>query len=106
MPAAKPAVLTCALLAGCALSADPAATAERPMALMDAYLIAHGMAASYAGMPDADPAVVEQLARLDMRAEAAVQSMARRRHADLAATAQAVAALTDYAARQSAAAAP
>ncbi len=90
----------CLLLAGCALS-DPVAVSEQPRALVDAYLIAHGMAAGYAQGPQADPAVVEQLARLDSRAAQAVRSLARA-PGNLSATAEAVAALTDYAARQSA----
>ena len=93
----------CAVLAGCAFSpVDPAAVAQRPMALVDAYLIAHGMAASYVETPDADPAVVLQLERLDRRAADAIRLLAQRRGADIDATAQAVAALTNYAARQSA----
>ncbi len=82
---------------GCALSPDARETAAlRPQALVDAYLIAAGMAASYASSPDANPAVVLQLARLDLRAAAAV------RQRDTTALADAVAALTAYAARQTA----
>ena len=92
-------ICLCLLLAACA--ADPVADAQRPRALVDAYLIAHGMAASYAQAPQADPAVVEQLGRLDIRAAQAVRSLARE-PGNLSATAEAVAALTDYAARQSA----
>jgi hypothetical protein len=95
-------IAICTVLAGCVLSAtDPTATATRPLALMDAYLIAHGMATSYAENPQADPGVVLQLARLDHRAALAVRSLEQSRGADLDATAEAVAALTDYAARQS-----
>ena len=83
---------------GCALSPDAQETAAlRPVALLDAYLVAHGMAASYASSPSADPGVVLQLARLDLQAAAAV----RTRNQD--ATARAVAALTAYAASQTAA---
>ncbi len=103
-------VLICAavgaLVSACAIGPDDQAeTAHRPQALLDAYLIAHGMAAGYAESPNANPAVVLQLARLDMRAAASVRALARPRNADIDATANAVAALTDYAARQSTAAA-
>jgi hypothetical protein len=95
-------VSICAVLAACTGSlGEQAAAAHRPQALLDAYLIAHGMAASYAESPDANPAVVLQLARLDMRAAASVRSLDRPYKADIDATASAVAALTDYAARQS-----
>lgn len=95
---------TCAVLLGCAVGMDDqSATVQRPLAIMDAYLIASGMAASYASMPEADPAVVTQLARLDMRAADAVRRLARRPDADPSATVQAVSALTDYAAAQAAA---
>jgi hypothetical protein len=67
--------------------------------LLDAYLIAHGMATSYAESPNANPAVVEQLRRLDLRAQKSLQALGAR--GDMDATANAVAALTDYAARQS-----
>lgn len=77
-------VLLGVICAGCAIrspSADPAA-------LQDAYLIAHGMAASYVERPDANPAKVQQLVLIDSRATAAMRAQ------DGAAVAAAVAALT------------
>ena len=86
------------LCAGCALSpSEREDAALRPAALVDAYLVAHGMAFSYANSPDANPEVVLQLARLDLQAQKAVRAQ------DSGASADAIAALTDYAARQSAA---
>ena len=76
---------------------------SRPQVLLDSYLIAHGMATSYAQNPDANLAVVQKLARLDHRAADAVRALAHR-GGDVSGTAEAVAALTDYAARQTAAA--
>jgi len=67
--------------------------AANPAALQDAYLVAHGMAASYVERPDANPDVVQQLVVLDARAAQAMRSQ------DNAATAMAVAALTTLAAR-------
>jgi hypothetical protein len=87
-----------------ALPEGQAATGHRPQALLDAYLVAHGMAASYVESPDANPAVVEQLRTLDMRAAAALRSLGRPSGADMATTANAVAALTNFAAAQSTAA--
>ncbi len=102
MRLATTAALLCVALAACAISRDDSTgVAQRPQALLDAYLIAHGMAASYVEAPEADPAVVMQLYKLDMRAAAAVSSLGKRPDGDLSATAGAVAALTDYAARQS-----
>lgn len=71
-------------------------------AVRDAYAIAHGMAFSYAGSDDAEPAVVAQLVRLDARALEAVRSMERSPQgaAQARETADAVAALTEFAARQ------
>lgn len=87
------------VLAACALI--PAAPSSgNPRAIMDAYLIAHGMVRSYAERPEADPAVTAQLDRLDERARAEIRSLTRGRGGDAAATARAVSALTDYAARQ------
>ena len=74
---------------GCALQSAP-----EPASVRDTYLVAHGMASSYARRPDADPAVVQQLAILDERAAIAVQGQ------DNAAMANTVAALTSFAARQ------
>ena len=92
-------LLACLLCASCALTPSAKEDAAlRPVALLDAYLIAHGMAASYASSPDANPDVVLTLARLDIKAQLAV------RRQDGAT--DAIAALTDYAARQSAAFAP
>ncbi len=85
----------CALLPGSA-SNDP----QQSAALMDAYLIAHGMAESYVDSPDADKAVVARLDSLDSRARAAVRAMAQPTGGDAKATEEAVAALSDYAARQ------
>ena len=94
----------CIVVAGCAISPEEQDDAQRrPQALVDAYLVAHGMAMSYAKSPNAKPDVVLQLARLDMRAAASVRALTR--STDMAATASAVAALTDFAARQSAASA-
>ena len=59
------------------------------------------MAASYANSGTADPAVVNQLARLDRKAALAVQSMSQVPNSDEAATAAAISALAGYAARQS-----
>ena len=73
-------------------------------AVRDAYAIAHGMAFSYAGSDDAEPAVVAELVRLDARALDAVRLMERSPQgaAQARETADAVAALTDFAARQTA----
>jgi hypothetical protein len=93
----------CAMLTACA-AASPWQQAEadrRPEALLDAYLIAHGMAASYAESPGANRAVVAQLRSLDMKAAQAIRELARPYPVNVEATAEAVAALTDYAARQS-----
>jgi hypothetical protein len=97
-------MLSCAALAGCAASPwNQQQASRRPDALLDAYLIAHGMAASYAESPEARPAVVLQLRTLDIKAAEAIRTLAQTQTADMAATAEAVAALTDYAARQSSA---
>ncbi len=85
------------LCAGCALSPSAQEDASlRPAALVDAYVVAHGMAISYASSPEANPDVVQQLARLDLQAQRAVRAN------DSGATAEAIAALTEYAARQTA----
>ena len=96
------AAAACASLVACDFGGGFEA-ASRPQVLLDSYLIAHGMATSYAENPDANLAVVQELARLDQRAADAVRALARR-DGDLSGTAEAVAALTDYAARQTAAA--
>ncbi len=79
---------------GCALLPLRENPAMREAALHDAYLVAHGMVTSYVERPDANPSVVQQLEVLDNRAEAASRTD------DSTATAEAVAALTTYAARQ------
>jgi hypothetical protein len=96
-------VTACAVLSACAASPWQRAAADhRPEALLDAYLIAHGMAASYAESPAARPGVVLQLRTLDMNAQHAIRALANPYPSNVEATAQAVAALTDFAARQSA----
>jgi hypothetical protein len=93
----------CAILAACAASPwQHEASDHRPEALLDAYLIAHGMAASYAESPGARPSVVLQLRTLDMNAQRSIRHLATPYPSNVEATAEAVAALTDYAARQSA----
>ena len=94
------AVMTVVAVVACA-SGEQAAISPGPMALVDAYLIAHGMAASYANSGTADPAVVNQLARLDRKAAEAVQSLSQVPNSDQSATAAAISALAGYAARQS-----
>jgi hypothetical protein len=93
------AALLCLLLSACAtMGGDP--DRHSPYAIYDAYLIAHGMAESYDERPDADPVVLRQLATLDMRAHRALIDLARAPDGNADATARAVAALSDYAARQ------
>jgi hypothetical protein len=84
-------------MSACTLSDDPA-MGSNPSAIRDAYLIAHGMAVGYSDQPHADPKVSAELARLDAEAAAAVRGMEGTGSADD--SARAVAALTDYAARQ------
>jgi len=94
-------IMCLGILAACALlpgSGDGA----NPVAITDAYLIAHGMARSYNDRPEADPAVAAQLARLDAEAGQAVEALTSARGGDAAASARAVAALTDFAARHTA----
>jgi hypothetical protein len=92
----------CALLGACAASPWQQAEADRrPEALLDAYLIAHGMARSYAESPGAREAVVAQLHSLDIKAAQAIRDLVQPYPVNVEATAEAVAALTDYAARQS-----
>jgi hypothetical protein len=102
MRVSLPILLCCAVLAAsCAASPwEQADDARRPEALLDAYLIAHGMAASYAQSAEAKPAVVLQLRDLDMKAAQSFRDLTRASTANVAATAEAVAALTDYAAHQ------
>jgi molybdopterin biosynthesis enzyme MoaB len=98
----RPLIFACCLITGgCALTQDDGA-ARQPLAILDAYLVAHGMAASYVENPDADPAVKAQLVTLDLKARDAVRTLthAGDGFADEDATARAVSALTDYAARQ------
>jgi len=93
------AALLCLLLTGCALL--PAGGDRRnPMAIYDAYLIAHGMAISYDERLDADPAVSHELATLDARAHRALLDLARGQTGDPDQSARAVAALSDFASRQ------
>jgi hypothetical protein len=88
------------LAAACALSTNNDSQ-QGKLAVLDAYWIAHGMAESYGESPDADPAVTEQLAKLDDRARA-IRDLAATNDADTADTERAVAALSDYAASQTA----
>ncbi len=93
-----PIFFTCVAVASCASSpGDEYDPGMRRQALMDAYLIAHGMAGSYARSRHASPQVVAELARLDRRA----RSLASNPQTDESSTAEAVAALSNYAARQS-----
>jgi hypothetical protein len=93
-------VFLCCLAAACALRSNDE-NQQGKLAVLDAYLIAHGMAQSYRESPDADPAVTEELARLDARA-AAIRDVAQSGGADTADSERAVAALSDYAASQTA----
>ncbi len=96
---AAPLAFLCAIAAACALM--PARSADQsPLAIMDAYLIAHGMVESYADQPDADPAVTAELARLDEKAAAAIRDLRRDGSGGEDASERAVAALSDYAASQ------
>jgi hypothetical protein len=95
-------LLGCALLAGCAASPwQSGNVSHQPEALLDAYLIAHGMAASYAQSDDARADVVMQLRSLDLKAAQSIRDLGRAPSGNVEATVEAVAALTDYAARQS-----
>ena len=83
------------LLTGCVMSPDERETAAlRPAAQLDAYLMAHGMVRSYLQSPEADPALVQQLVDLDIRAAASIRAP------DAGARASAIAALADLAARR------
>ncbi len=94
-------LLACASLAACGASPwQRMNDAWRPDALLDAYLIAHGMAASYATSPGARPEVVVQLRTLDIKAARSIRALTQKPSSNVEATAEAVAALTDYAARQ------
>ena len=90
-------ICLCGGVAACS-PMDDGAPGSNPSAIRDAYLIAHGMAEGYSGEPQADPAVLAELARLDAEAAAAVRTMDGNGSPDD--SARAVAALTDYAARQ------
>ncbi len=94
-------LLGCALLAGCAASPWQSGATHQPEALLDAYLIAHGMATSYAQSDEARADVVMQLRSLDYKAAQSIRNLGRARSGNVEATVEAVAALTDYAARQS-----
>ena len=91
--------LFCLLLTGCASLSWQAARHD-PNAIFDAYLIAHGMVRSYEERVDAAPAVTLELQRLDVRARLALVDLARAPDSDADDSARAVAALTDFAARQ------
>jgi hypothetical protein len=93
-------ILICCVAAACAWQPN-SDRQEGKLAVLDAYLIAHGMAESYRESPDADPAVAQELARLDARA-AAIRDVAQSGAADTADSERAVAALSDYAASQTA----
>ena len=96
------ALLTAAvcLLGSCAPMGDGEDTAYRPQVILDSYMIAHGMAASYVQNANASPTVVQELFRLDQRAALAVHALAQRQGADPSESANAVAALAGYAASQ------
>jgi len=94
-------LLSTALFAACAWLPDQM-VGHSPAAIRDAYLIDHGMAESYSERPDADPQVLAQLQTLDQHAAAAVGAMATTGSFNPDDTARAVAALTDYAAQQTA----
>jgi hypothetical protein len=87
----------CGVIAACSFIDNPA-PGSSPSAIRDAYLIAHGMAEGYSAQAQADPQVLAELARLDAQAAAAVRGMGGNGSPDE--SARAVAALTDYAARQ------
>ncbi len=93
-------IILCSIAAACAL-APGEDERQGKLAVLDAYWVAHGMAQSYGESPDADPAVTGELARLDARARA-IRDQAQSSGADTADTERAVAALTDYAASQTA----
>jgi len=93
------AAVVMALVAACTLMPQQA-VGHSPAAIRDAYLIAHGMARGYGERPDADPKVLAQLQMLDLQAAQAVRSMVTTGNATPDDTARAVAALTDFAARQ------
>ncbi len=95
------AVLFCLMLSGCAVMPWQIDRHD-PRAIFDAYLIAHGMVLSYEERSDADPTVTLQLSRLDQRARHALVDLARAPGSDLDPSARAVAALSDYAASQTA----
>jgi hypothetical protein len=96
-------VTACSVLSACAASPWQRAAADhRPEALLDAYLIAHGMARSYSESPGARPSVVQQLRTLDTNAQHSIRALANPYPSNVEATAEAVAALTNFAARQSA----
>ena len=90
-------ICLCGGVAACS-PMDDGAPGSNPSAIRDAYLIAHGMAEGYQDQAHADPQVSAELSRLDAKAAAAVRSMDGSGSPDD--SARAVAALTDYAARQ------
>lgn len=87
-----------ALAAACALMPRGDDGTAR-LAILDAYLIAHGMVLTYGDEPAADPAVMAQLRRLDRQAREAIGDL-RAGPARQDESERAVAALTDYAAAQ------
>jgi hypothetical protein len=92
-------LLIAVIAAGCTMVPDEQA-AHDPAAIRDAYLIAHGMAKGYSEREDADPQVLAQLRTLDQQAAHAVGALVEGESGSPDDTARAVAALTDYAARQ------
>ncbi len=87
----------CVAIASCASAPGEAYDpGQRRQAVFDAYLIAHGMAVSYARSGHANVKVVGELARLDRRARALASNPSE----DGSTAAEAVKALTSYAARQ------
>jgi hypothetical protein len=84
--------------AGCSFPVDQT-SADSPFAIRDAYFVAHGMAQGYSRQPHADPKVLAELSRLDAQASDAVRNMDSS-YGTADASARAVAALTEYAAKQ------
>jgi hypothetical protein len=87
----------CCVAASCSFG-NEGVSGNSPAAIRDAYLIAHGMAERCRQDLHADPEVLAELSRLDAEAAAAVHDMEYNGSSDQ--SARAVAALTDYAARQ------
>lgn len=86
-------------LTGCgAMARNTADRAEQRRAVVDAYLIAHGMARGYAAEPGAKRGVVVELMQLDAQAALAIHDMLRDADSDPAAASQQVASLAAVAA--------